>query len=143
MRRIPVPSFPSPLPSPLPLLALTPHSPLTPGAKTDYTGAASEEGAPGAEGTNVNVPLPLGTDDDAYVEALERAVDRVRDWGPEVLVVSCVAHAPPSSLLTPPPSLSRSGQARAHRPEPDLTRPTNPRARARAASASTPSVATR
>ncbi|GAA5939676.1 hypothetical protein JCM3775_002084 [Rhodotorula graminis] len=55
-----------------------------------YTGAASERGAPGtdAEGANVNEPLPLGTDDEAYVEALEGAFGRVSEWGAEVLVVS-------------------------------------------------------
>ena len=83
--------------------SLSPSStpPLTPVSphRAGYTGAATERGAPGtaAEGTNVNVPLPLGTGDEAYVAALEGAVQRIKEWEPEVLVVSCVPSPAPSS----------------------------------------------
>ncbi|GJN94509.1 hypothetical protein Rhopal_007591-T1 [Rhodotorula paludigena] len=53
-----------------------------------YTGAASELGGPDARGLNVNYPLPLGTDDAAYLHALTQAVQRVNDFQPELLVVS-------------------------------------------------------
>ncbi|GAA5909009.1 hypothetical protein JCM8208_007142 [Rhodotorula glutinis] len=84
-----------------------------------YTGSATERGARGtrAEGTTLHVPLPLGTGDDAYVEALERAVERVRAWRPEVVVVSCVARPslprPPFSpgSLTPGPTPARTASA--------------------------------
>ncbi|GAA6005755.1 histone deacetylase family protein [Rhodotorula paludigena] len=53
-----------------------------------YTGAASELGGPDARGLNVNYPLPLGTDDAAYLHALTQAVQRVNEFEPELLVVS-------------------------------------------------------
>ncbi|BGP51881.1 hypothetical protein JCM10450v2_007841 [Rhodotorula kratochvilovae] len=53
-----------------------------------YTGAASEMGGPNARGTNVNVPLPLGTRDEEYLAALEGVVSRAAEWAPEVLIVS-------------------------------------------------------
>ncbi len=52
------------------------QSPLYPG-----TGLSSE-------GNCVNFPLPPGTDERGYLEALGDALDEVRGFGPEVLAVS-------------------------------------------------------
>jgi acetoin utilization protein AcuC len=60
------------------------------------TGALDERGGPGAEGTAVNVPLPPGTGDDAWLAALRSVVpDAVRRFRPEVLVtqLGCDTHA--------------------------------------------------
>jgi acetoin utilization deacetylase AcuC-like enzyme len=48
-----------------------------------YWGYADERGA-----ANLNVPLPHGTDDTAYLSALDEALGRVRDFAPKYLVVS-------------------------------------------------------
>ncbi|MFW5680409.1 MAG: histone deacetylase family protein [Pseudomonadota bacterium] len=53
-----------------------------------FWGYAHERGQGAGEGATVNLPLPLGTDDAAYLEALEAALDRVAAHGPEVLVVA-------------------------------------------------------
>src|SRR5207247_1937233 len=51
------------------------------------TGFVSERGAGEAEGTKVNVPLPPGTGDQAWLEAFREVVPPlVRRWGPDVLV---------------------------------------------------------
>jgi acetoin utilization protein AcuC len=60
------------------------------------TGDATERGGPGAEGTAVNVPLPPGTGDDAWLEAFRAVVpDVVGAFGPDVLVtqLGCDTHA--------------------------------------------------
>ncbi|HEX6676184.1 MAG TPA: histone deacetylase family protein [Actinomycetes bacterium] len=53
-----------------------------------FTGAADETGGGRAAGSNHNLPLPDGTGDDAYLDALERALQPVAAFAPEVLVVS-------------------------------------------------------
>jgi acetoin utilization deacetylase AcuC-like enzyme len=53
-----------------------------------YSGYADEAGGPGAEGTNLNVPLPAGTDGADYLTALDRLLDRVSAFDPATLVVS-------------------------------------------------------
>ncbi|GII96530.1 class II histone deacetylase [Sinosporangium siamense] len=53
------------------------------------TGDADEVGGPGALGACVNVPLPPGSGTHAYREAFRRIViPRVRDFGPELIVVA-------------------------------------------------------
>jgi acetoin utilization deacetylase AcuC-like enzyme len=52
------------------------------------TGHAEETGAGAGAGTTLNVPLPVGTDDDAYLGALGRALDAVDAFDPGLLVVS-------------------------------------------------------
>jgi hypothetical protein len=49
---------------------------------------AAERGAGPGEGFNVNLPLPLGTGDEAYLAALEIALDAVRGFAPGALVVA-------------------------------------------------------
>jgi acetoin utilization protein AcuC len=60
------------------------------------TGAASERGGPGAEGSAINVPLPPDTGDDAWLEAFRAViVPAVERFGPDVLVtqLGCDTHA--------------------------------------------------
>ena len=59
------------------------------------TGFVSERGAGEAEGTKVNVPLPPGTGDEAWLAAfLEVVPPLVRRWRPDVLVtqLGCDTH---------------------------------------------------
>jgi len=53
-----------------------------------YWGEADERGAGPGEGYNHNWPLPLGTDDAAYLAALDEALAAVRAFAPHYLVVS-------------------------------------------------------
>lgn len=53
------------------------------------TGAASETGIGDGEGATLNVPLPAGTDDAGYAEAIQgRVIPALRAFAPEVLLVS-------------------------------------------------------
>ena len=52
------------------------------------SGFADETGAGRGAGANLNVPLPAGTDDDAYLAALGRAADAIASFGPSLLIVS-------------------------------------------------------
>ncbi len=53
-----------------------------------YWGYADERGEGPGEGYNRNFPLPLGVEDGPYLEALAEALDAIRDYGPNYLVVS-------------------------------------------------------
>lgn len=53
-----------------------------------YLGFADERGAGAGEGYNANYPLPRGTAGSTWFEALDLALQRIREYGPEVLVVS-------------------------------------------------------
>jgi len=53
-----------------------------------FTGAADETGGGAGAGTNRNLPLPDGTGDDAYLEALAEAMAVVAGFDPATLVVS-------------------------------------------------------
>ncbi len=60
------------------------------------TGGVDERGGPDAPGSAINVPLPAGTGDDAWLEALSTIVPRaVADFAPDVLVtqLGCDTHA--------------------------------------------------
>ncbi|MDW7981509.1 MAG: class II histone deacetylase [Thermomicrobium sp.] len=55
----------------------------------DGWGAVDQVGAPGAEGTTVNVPLPPGTGNRGYLRALERVVLPIAEqFRPEIVFVS-------------------------------------------------------
>jgi acetoin utilization protein AcuC len=59
------------------------------------TGGTSERGGPNAPGSAINVPLPAGTGDEAWLDALTTIVPRaVRAFGAEVLVtqLGCDTH---------------------------------------------------
>lgn len=51
-------------------------------------GYARETGAGSGEGFNVNLPMPKGTTVGQYREALAVAADRIRAYGPDVVIVS-------------------------------------------------------
>ena len=53
-----------------------------------YIGYADEMGNGAGEGFHLNLPLPWGTDWSGYGAALDHAVRRIREYGPEALVVS-------------------------------------------------------
>ncbi len=53
-----------------------------------FWGYAAERGEGEGLGANLNVPLPRGTGDEAYLEALEKALRRIRSFAPDVLVVA-------------------------------------------------------
>ncbi len=52
-----------------------------------YLGHADERGAGAGEGCNLNLPLPRGTGVEAWMAALEQALDAVRRFGAQALVV--------------------------------------------------------
>lgn len=53
-----------------------------------FSGWPDETGAGEGAGYNLNLPLPPGTDDAAYGEALEIALEKVRAFAPRFLVLS-------------------------------------------------------
>lgn len=53
-----------------------------------FWGHAEERGAGDGLGYNLNLPLPRGTDDAGYLEALDTALARVRAFGADVIVVA-------------------------------------------------------
>jgi len=52
------------------------------------TGYADETGTGRGSGANLNVPLAAGTDDDAFIVALQNAMESVQSFGPSTLIVS-------------------------------------------------------
>jgi acetoin utilization deacetylase AcuC-like enzyme len=53
-----------------------------------YWGHADETGSSDGEGTNLNLPLPRGTDGAAYRPALDQALDWIARFDAELLIVS-------------------------------------------------------
>jgi acetoin utilization deacetylase AcuC-like enzyme len=53
-----------------------------------FLGYADERGEGPGEGANLNQPLPAGTGDAAYLEAVDRALDAIAGTGGSVVVVS-------------------------------------------------------
>ncbi|WP_101067745.1 histone deacetylase family protein [Roseovarius salinarum] len=53
-----------------------------------FWGHAQERGKGRGRGCNLNVPLPRGTDDAAYLAALDPALDRIAAFGADALVVA-------------------------------------------------------
>jgi acetoin utilization deacetylase AcuC-like enzyme len=53
-----------------------------------YWGYSDEHGEGPGVGLNHNWPLPLGTDDNLYLETLEQALTMIRTFTPDVLVLS-------------------------------------------------------
>ena len=53
-----------------------------------FWGYAEERGEGPGLGCNLNIPLPRGSGDDVFLEALRRALGRVRAFAPDFLVVS-------------------------------------------------------
>jgi len=53
-----------------------------------FLGFADERGEGAGDGLNLNLPLPRKTEWPAYAEALASALARIRDFAPDVLLVS-------------------------------------------------------
>jgi acetoin utilization deacetylase AcuC-like enzyme len=53
-----------------------------------FAGFADETGEGDGAGYHVNFPLPAGTDDTAYLSTLELALNKIREYQPNCLVVS-------------------------------------------------------
>ncbi|MCG8694898.1 MAG: histone deacetylase family protein [Minwuiales bacterium] len=53
-----------------------------------FAGYVDERGAGDGQGTNLNLPLPRGTGDDAYLDVLAGALDAIVAYKPDVLLVS-------------------------------------------------------
>lgn len=53
-----------------------------------YVGNSDEVGGENARGSNLNLPLPHGTDEVGYLDTLHTAIARIHDFAPAVLVVS-------------------------------------------------------
>jgi len=52
-----------------------------------YAGYANETGSGAGAGCNLNLPMAHGSGNDVFFEALERALDAVRDYAPKALVL--------------------------------------------------------
>lgn len=53
-----------------------------------FWGYANETGADAGEGCNLNLPLPRGSGDEAFLAALDRGIQRVQEFDPGALVVA-------------------------------------------------------
>lgn len=53
-----------------------------------YTGRSHETGHGAGEGANLNLPLPVGSDDSAFLAAVDQGVARVRSFGAQALVLA-------------------------------------------------------
>ena len=53
-----------------------------------FLGRADETGEGEGSGANLNIPLPAGTDDEAYLDALDRGLESIASTRGDVLVVS-------------------------------------------------------
>lgn len=53
-----------------------------------FWGHAQERGEGPGLGANLNLPLPRGTGDDAYLKPLDKALERIRDFGAGAIVVA-------------------------------------------------------
>ncbi|MEM6987565.1 MAG: histone deacetylase family protein, partial [Pseudomonadota bacterium] len=53
-----------------------------------FVGHADETGHGEGAGYNLNLPLPIGSDDKAFIDALDTAFDRIALFGADVLVVA-------------------------------------------------------
>jgi len=58
------------------------------GAYPYYSGFDDERGTGQGEGFNINFPLPSGTTESQYTETLKEALEAIKAFGPEFLVVS-------------------------------------------------------
>jgi acetoin utilization deacetylase AcuC-like enzyme len=64
-----------------------------------FWGHAQEHGAGKGQGFNLNLPLPLGSPDAPWLEAGDKALERIRDFQPTALVVALGLDASESDPL--------------------------------------------
>jgi len=80
-----------------------------------FWGHAHERGAGRGMGCNLNLPLERGTGDEAYLATLDRALERIADFGADVLVVALGLDAyegdPFQGLAITTPGFARIGAA--------------------------------
>jgi len=80
-----------------------------------FWGHAHERGAGRGMGCNLNLPLDRGTGDDAYLATLDRALERIADFGTGALVVALGLDAyegdPFKGLAITTPGFARIGAA--------------------------------
>lgn len=78
-------------------------------------GFAHERGAGPGLGANLNIPLPLGSDDDAYMQAMASAEKTIRAFAPTALVVAlgldASEHDPLAGLAVTTAGFRRIGAA--------------------------------
>ena len=53
-----------------------------------FWGHAQERGTGAGLGANLNLPLPMGSDTEAVLEAVDRALERIDAFGADVIVVA-------------------------------------------------------
>ena len=80
-----------------------------------FWGHAQERGEGAGLGANLNLPLERGTGDEDYLRVLDKALERIADFGTEVLVVALGLDAhendPFQGLAVTTPGFSRIGAA--------------------------------
>ena len=80
-----------------------------------FTGYPEERGAHAGEGRNLNLPLPIGSGDEAWLAAIGHAIAAARDFGAEALVVSlgfdASEHEPLKALSVTADGFARAGAA--------------------------------
>jgi acetoin utilization deacetylase AcuC-like enzyme len=80
-----------------------------------FWGHAHERGEGAGLGANLNLPLERGTGDDAYLRALDGALERIADFGTDVLIVALGLDAhendPLKGLAVTTPGFARIGAA--------------------------------
>ncbi|MDB5382277.1 MAG: histone deacetylase family protein, partial [Rhodospirillales bacterium] len=80
-----------------------------------YVGRSHERGAGVGEGCNLNLPLPLGSNDGAWLGAIATGIARIRDFAPDALVVSlgfdASVHEPLNALSVSDEGFGRAAEA--------------------------------
>lgn len=80
-----------------------------------FTGFAHERGAGAGEGRTLNLPLTLGSDDTAWLGAIETGMRAIRDFGADALVLSlgfdASVHEPLNALSVSADGFARAGAA--------------------------------
>ncbi len=83
-----------------------------------FTGHASERGGGAAEGCNLNLPLPIGSGDEAWLAALDTGLECIRRARPDALVISlgfdASEHEPLNALAVTADGFARAGERIGH-----------------------------
>jgi acetoin utilization deacetylase AcuC-like enzyme len=80
-----------------------------------FSGYADERGRGAGEGFNLNLPLPQGSGDAVFLDAVNRALERIRTYAPGGLVIAlgldASEHDPIGALKVTTQGFSRAGAA--------------------------------